>query len=293
MAVLDKLAKEFEPPAPRVLTLDERTNAYIEKLKADKANEFGAVIDVKVDDFDGPLDLLLHLIKQARVSIEDVFLSRITEQYLRILETLESTDLDNASEFISIAAILMEVKSKALLPKNEFEIDDSTDSKRELIQRLEEYKLFKEVSEKMKANETVGFFYKSPDPTNLETVEILKDMTSDGLFKALQKLFLRLEKKPLPKASRAITKDRFTVPQKMSHIREVVAVKQEVNFTELFDEDYSKVEIITSFQALLELLKIQEIYAIQKDTFEDILIKKREVEDREEMTGEELMITSE
>jgi len=288
MAAIDKLAKEFDAPPPPVLVIDERTTAYIEKVKLDPTREFNGPLDIKLDEFDGPLDLLLFLVKQAKVSIEDVFISKITDQYLAVIEGLENTDLDKASEFISIAAVLIEVKSKALLPKNEFEVDTGNDSRRELIQRLEEYKLFKDISAKMKAIETVGYFYKNPDPTSLDEVEVLKDMTPDGLLKALQKLFLRLDRKPTLSAPRSIVKDRFTVPQKMSHIREIVEVQQEVNFLELFDDDYSKLEIITSFQALLELLKMQEIYVRQQEVFDDIIIRKREMESREEVEGEEL-----
>ncbi|MCL2847334.1 MAG: segregation/condensation protein A [Firmicutes bacterium] len=289
MPAIDRLAKEFDAPPPPTLTIDERTNAYIEKLKLDITREFTGPMEVKIDDFDGSLDLLLFLVKQAKVSIEDIFISKITDQYLALIEGLENTDLDKASDFISIAAVLIEIKSKALLPKSEFEIDNTDNTKRELIQRLEEYKLFKEASEKMKAQEAVGFFYKAPDPTSLDEVEILKDMTPDGLIKALQKLFLRLEKKPVPSAPRSIIKDRFTIPQKMSHIRDIIEIHKQVIFSELFDEDYSKLEIITSFQALLELLKMQEIYVMQEETFSDIIVSKREAEDREEFDENEII----
>jgi len=276
MGVLERLSKEFEAPPSPSLTLDERTNAYIEKLKQERAVEFSGPLEIVLDDFDGPLDLLLYLVKQSKVSIEDIFISKITDQYLSVLQDIGSIDLEKASEFISIAAILIEVKSKALLPRNEFEVEDVNTAKRDLIQKLEEYKMFKEISEKMKAIETIGYFYKAPDPQNANEVEVLKDMTSDGLLKALQKLFMRLDKRPVPTAAKSIVKDRFTVAEKMNHIRIVLQDKPEIYFTDLFDDDYSKVEIITSFQSLLELLKLQEARVFQEDVFADIKILKRE-----------------
>jgi len=282
MGVLKKLQLDFELPPNRELVIDERTNAYIEKLRADAEREFVGPLDVQIDDFEGPLDLLLYLVKQARVDIKDVFVSRITDQFLALIEGLEKVDLEKASEFIAIAAVFIEVKSKALLPVSEFELPQDTDDKKELIRKLEEYKLFKEASEKMKSQETVGMFYKNPEPQSGETIEVLKDMTTLGLLKAMHKLFHRLEQRPVPSTPRQIAMDRFTVADKMGHIRDIMAVRQEVNFFELFDSDYSKLEIITTFQALLELLKMQQIYAEQPETFSDIVIKKRTPESGEE-----------
>jgi len=286
MAVLKKsLQLDFELPPPRELNIDERTNAYIEKLRADVEKEFMGPLDVKIDDFEGPLDLLLYLVKQARVDIQDIFVSKITDQFLTLVEGLEKVDIEKASEFIAIAAVLIEIKSKALLPVSEYELPQETDSKKELIRKLEEYKLFKEASEKMKVNETVGMFYKGPEPQSGEVIEVLKDMTTLGLLKAMQKLFHRLENRPAPSTPRQIALDRFTVADKIGHIRDIMAMREDVNFFDLFDSDYSKLEIITTFQALLELLKMQQIYAEQPDTFSDILIKRRVPEINEEAAG--------
>jgi len=278
MAVLKKIELEFDLPQPRELLIDERTCAYIEKLKSDTTKEFLGPFDIKIDDFEGPLDLLLHLVKQTRVNIEDIFVSRITDQYLSLMRDIENENLEKASEFIEIAAILIEVKSKALLPKSEFEPIVENDSKKELIRRLEEYKLFKEAGEKMKQQETVGMFYKQPEPQSHDTIEILRDMTTQGLMKAMQKLFLRLEQRPQPTAARNITLDRFTVADKIGQIKDIISVREEVNFFELFDSDYSKSEIINTFQALLELLKMQSVYAYQPEIFGDIAIKRKEQE---------------
>ena len=270
-----KKIAEFEMPKPRVLSLDERTSAYIEKLMSDGAESFAGPLNVHIDDFEGPLDLLLFMVKASRISIEDIFVSRITDQYLALMTGLSEINLEKASEFIEIAAILIEIKSKALLPKPETEQPDENDAKKELIRRLEEYKLYKEAGEKMKRQETVGIFFKSADPSVNDPQIILRDMTMDGLISAMQKLFLKMEQRGAPPLPRKITLDRFTVADKIGHIIDIMLLREEVAFHELFDADYTKSEIITTFQALLELLKLQKVYAEQDEIFGEIMIKRR------------------
>ncbi|MCL2796566.1 MAG: segregation/condensation protein A [Firmicutes bacterium] len=282
MGVVVKKIAEFELPKPRTLSLDERTSAYIEKLKTDRAEEFDGPLDVKIDDFDGPLDLLLFMVKAARIDIEDIFVSKITEQYLALMQDLAETDLEKASEFIETAAILIEIKSKALLPKPEAEIPDENDAKRELIRRLEEYKLFKEAGEKMKLQETVGLFFRPPDPSVGDPQIILRDMTMEGMIGAMQKLFLKMEQRGFSAPPRKIVLDRFTVADKMGHIRDILLIREEVGFTELFESDYTKSEIITTFQALLELLKMQACLAAQDEIFGEIIIRRRAADDDNE-----------
>ena len=276
-----KKIAEFEIPQPRPLVIDEKVGAYIEKLKAEP-NEFNGPLDIKIDDFEGPLDLLLHLVKLAKISIEDIFVSKITEQYLLMMQSITETDLEKASEFIEIAAILIEIKSKSLLPKPELEIPDENDSKKELIRRLEEYKLYKQAGEKMKDIETVGIFYKEPDSTATDPHVVLRDMTMEGLLSAMQKLLFKMETRATFTPPRKITLDRFTVADKVGHIRDIMMFREEVNFVELFEADYTKSEIITTFQALLELLKMQAVYADQVETFGDIIIKRREQDESEQ-----------
>jgi segregation and condensation protein A len=212
-------------------------------------------------------------VKAAKIRIEDIFISKITEQYLSYMDQLRNIDLERASEFIEVAAILIEIKSKALLPGKEDDAEDNS-AKRELIQRIEEYKLFKEACAKLKEHEAVGAFYKEPDASVGETRIILKDMNMDGLKRALQKLFLKIEQKALAAPERRITLDRFTVAEKITHIKDALLFRDSVSFFELFDADYSKSEIITTFQALLELLKMQFIKAEQLEIFGDIILKK-------------------
>lgn len=260
-------------PVFHELKIDEKVGNYIDKYMSESDVETS--INVKVDDFDGPLDLLLHLVKTARINIEDIFVSKITDQYLTIIADLGSADLEKASEFIEIASILIEIKSKALLPRPEV-VEDEKDPQKELIRRIEEYKLYKEACTKLKEQEAVGMYFKDPDSKVGDSRIILKDMTMDGLVKAMQKLFLKLENKPQPEKERKIALDRFTVADKITSIRDIVLVKDEVNFFELFDSDYTKTEIISTFQAILELLKMQIVVAVQQEIYGDINIRRKE-----------------
>lgn len=229
----------------------------------------------KLGSFEGPLDLLLDLVRKAKIDIHDIFVSEITEQYMAYMSDLKDMDLDKASEFIEVAALLLEIKSKALLPKeNEDAAEDENDPKKDLIRRLEEYKLYKEASLKMKEMETVGIHFRPPDPSVGDVKFVLKDMNMDGLMKALQKLLLKLDKKAKSPTERKITMDRFTVSDIVSKIKDVMLLRDSVSFYDLFEEDYTKSEIITTFQALLELLKMQVVRVEQQNTFGEIILHK-------------------
>lgn len=244
-------------------------NEYISKLK--DTNDYSDSYNIKIEKFEGPIHLLLQLVKLAKIKIQDIFISKITEQYLSYMEQIDRLDMEKAAGFIEIATILIEIKSKSLLPLNPEEIEDNS-AKKELIQRIEEYKIYKEASEKMKESETVGIYFKEPDNTVGDPRIVLKDMTMDGLTKALQKLFLKLEKQAIVAPQRKITLDRFTVADKISHIKDTMLFREEISFFELFEADYSRSEIITTFQALLELLKLQFAKARQEELFGNIQI---------------------
>ncbi|MCL2862296.1 MAG: segregation/condensation protein A [Firmicutes bacterium] len=259
-----------------VISVDEakraqRLEEYIQKLKDE--GEFEAH-EIKLDQFDGPIDLLLHLVKVEKIKIEDIFMSNITEQYLSYMEQTSELDLEKASEFLIVATQLIEIKSRSLLP-SEKDIEETNSAKRELIQKIEEYSLLKDAFEQMKEKEVVGAFFKESDLSLLGDPEvILKDMNKDGLMNALRKLFVKLEKKSLLITERKITLDRFTVSDKIAQIKQVITEKNRVQFSELFDSDHTKSEIINTFLALLELLKLQFVMVHQEDAFQDIMIKK-------------------
>lgn len=231
----------------------------------------------KLDNFDGPLDLLLHLIKMAKVDIRDIFVSKITEQYMQYMDDIDNIDIEKAADFISMAATLLEIKSKKLLPKPAEEVVDEEDPEQRLIRQIEEYKLFKEASEKLKELEDVDRLYKKPDDSVGDYRYQLPDQLDLNL---LTQAFYNLLQKQTIKAQeiteRKIVKDRFTVAQKISQIKDDLITKKHFKFSELFEDDYSKSEIINTFLALLELLKGQFITATQTATYGDIEIFKKE-----------------
>ncbi|MCL2370185.1 MAG: segregation/condensation protein A [Firmicutes bacterium] len=228
---------------------------------------------VKLSAFEGPLDLLLHLIKVAKIEIKDIFVSQITEQYLELMQDISALDLNSASEFIEMAAYLIEIKSKALLPKITDEVASTDDPQKELIHRLEEYKLFKEATEVLQPLEAVDKFYRPPDPSLNKGNFVLGDMTMDGLVNALSKMLANLERRATVLASRKIVLDRFSVSEKIGHIKDYLMFRKTAQFTDLFEDDYTKSEIITTFQALLELLKSQIVQVIQQEVYGAIDIK--------------------
>lgn len=231
---------------------------------------------VKLDMFEGPLDLLLHLIKRAKIRICDIYVSDITRQFLEFIEEdIDNVDLDKASEFLGMAAYLLEIKAKALLPKPEVQKDDSEeDDGSELIRRLEEYELYKKEMDKLKELETVGVRFREPDITVGDERTVLKDMTMEGLFAALKKLYEKAERRSLDTTPKEIVRDPFTVEEKQEFIVESLNEKKQMRFADLFGEEPTVNEIITTFQALLELMKLQFLTAEQTEVFGEIdLIK--------------------
>ena len=240
--------------------------------------DIDSTLKFKLDQFEGPLDLLYHLIKVAKIDIRDIFISQITEQYLEMMKDLDGIEMEKAADFTLMAATLLEIKSNKLLPKPQLEEDGEVeDPEEKLYRQLEEYKLFKEASEKLKPLEDIGKFYKKPDDSAGEyRYELPEKLDVDALINAFSNLLHRVSARAEQMAERKIEKDRFTVAEKMAQIKDGLLVKPRFKFNELFEQDYSKSEIINTFLALLELLKTQIIRVQQQGTFEEIEIIKRE-----------------
>ena len=248
--------------------------------------EFESVVDysTKLDNFEGPLDLLLYLIKEAKIEIREIFVSKVTEQFLQYMEGVAELDIDKAGEYLKMAATLLEIKSKALLPVDE-EIIPEDDPAEMLYRRIEEYKLIKEASEKLKETENVDRFYKAPDDSVGDVKIVYTEFNLDGLISAFSKLLMRVDdKKRQENTLKEIPKEVFTVKDKVQHIRTTLLERKEMSFFEMFTENTTKNELITTFQAMLELLKLQYIAVEQQNMFDDITIKLRD--DRNEELGE-------
>ncbi len=266
-----------------------------EKLTVNSVKNFETEVDYTtvLENFEGPLDLLLYLIKQEEIEIKDIFVSQVTEQFLSYMKGLPYLDLDKASEYLDIAATIIDIKARSLLPPpdDEFEdyfdgddpLDTGYDPKQDLIHALEEY----QTAKKLKERETIGYIFKEPDKEFSAVQVQYTDMTLDGLMKAFAKMMLRREsqKRDAPKA-REIPKDTFTVRDKIKHIRSTVAAKEAMQFEELFSEEASTPEIVTTFQALLELLKHQFVLVEQEELFSKIIIKKNPNRSEDEEIGE-------
>lgn len=233
----------------------------------------------KLDNFEGPLDLLLHLIKEAKLDISTVKLADITEQYLEYMQDIKNVDMDKASEFITVAATLIEIKSKSMLPVEQEVVDDEEDDEALLLRRLREYELFKETGKELKSIEDVNKFYREPGKETEKVKIIVKDMVLDQLLDAFAKLLTReeLKKAVENEQPKKIVKDRFTVAEKIISIRNFAKERKRFEFEELFDDQMTKSELINTFLALLELLKLQTVKVIQSGAFGNIVITANEV----------------
>ena len=247
-----------------------------------KYGDFESDVDYTtvLDDFEGPLDLLLHLINTAKINIEDVFVSQVTEQFLSYIEymkTQPSRDVDKESEYLQMAAQIIYIKSKSMLPPVDMPEED-TDliaEQQAFIEQLKqrEYELIKEETPKLKELETVGYYYKEMDREFSKVKVVYKDFTVSALLEAFAKLMLKNESLAHEKENiREIPKDSFTVEEKVNFIRDTLVSRGTIKFEELFS-NYSKNEIITTFQAMLEMLKHQYIMVEQTLTFGEIDIK--------------------
>jgi segregation and condensation protein A len=231
-------------------------------------------VRIHITDFEGPLDLLLHLIRENKLDIKTVKLAEVTGQYLAFMSGLDSLDLDLASEFIEVGATLIEIKGKQILPSGDEEKLDAEEMERRLLQQIEEYKLLKEASEKLKVIENVDRFYKEPAKLKTEYKFVLDNLNMDALVAAFQKMMFRVERNAPMIIETQIKLDRFTVADKIKSVRVMLGFCDSVNFFDLFPADYTKGEIINTFLALLELLKRQEVRAVQESRFADICIVK-------------------
>ena len=236
---------------------------------------------VQLRDFEGPLDLLLHLIGRAKVRIEDIFVSEITEQYLASIQDLSGLDMDAASEFLQMAATLMEIKSRALLPKPPKD-DEEEDPKAELLRRLEEYRQIKEAGKALRLYEGEAAAMVSRLPMELiedARVELAR-VSLSALQEALLRVLLRAEhSEAAPPPPRQIPRDDFTIGECMLRVLHRVLVYGRVEFSELFPADATRDEIVTTFLALLELLKANRVTLRQEDIYAPIVIEKGEEEE--------------
>ena len=234
---------------------------------------------VKLDVFEGPLDLLLYLIKRDEVDIYDISIERITKQYLAYLEAFQVLNIELAGEFIVMAANLLYIKSRTLLPVDQQMADEEAeeeDPRFELIRQLIEYKKFKEAAASLRDQEALreNLFPRSPVTPELAPQETLlvEEVGIFDLIHAFQKILKRLEKKP--ENLREIFAENFTVSDKIDHVLRVMQVGVSLKFEELFADAASRTEIVVTFLAMLELIRLKQLRVRQEAHFGEIWIDR-------------------
>ena len=239
-------------------------------------------LSVKLTDFEGPLDLLLHLVKENKIEIEEIFLSEVTEQFMAFMNELDTLDVDKAGEYMAMVATLMEIKSRKLLPVMP-ELDKGEEAPEQiLIRQLQEYNMLKEASGKLKEIESVDRLYKDPSDALKEVRYVAKDMSLDNLLDAFAHMLSKIEVKKLDRLQpKQIKKDSFSVAEKMNFITNILLENERILFSELFDERITLNEVVVTFSAMLELIKLQKIKVTQTSAFEDIAIVRTD-----ELNGE-------
>lgn len=232
-----------------------------------------------INEFEGPLDLLLHLIKENDIDIYDIKIEEVTKQYLDYIKAMKELNLSIASEYLVMASELIEIKSKMLLPKKEVKEEDDyeEDPKELLIQRLLNYKKYKEVTNEFKELEETRKQVFTKEPSNLSYYAINEENNDDvsltDLMDAINNLLKRKElEKPI---ETKITKKELSVTERVNKIRSILKCKKEVNFDELFDVQ-TKEEVIVSFLSILEMVKKNEITLTQDKNFNAIKVTLKE-----------------
>jgi len=238
-------------------------------------------VTIKLARFEGPLDLLLHLIKRDEIDIYDIPISHITQQYLAYIELMRALDLDVAGEFLVMAATLMRIKAKMLLPLPAIgEEEEEGDPREELVQRLVEYRQFKEAASTLKLREEDRrqLFERGMVPGDDEMGPL--PLAPASLFDLLDALNRVMSRVPEP-AVYEVQGEIYGVEEKMSLIATMVAERGKVSFTELLLRCRVRAEMIVTFMALLELIKLGQVWVVQSANFADITLMARAEEGSE------------
>lgn len=248
-------------------------------------------ISVKLEAFEGPLDLLLHLIDKNKVDIYDIPIVEITAQYLDYIKQMETEDMNVMSEFLLMAATLVDIKCRMLLPKEVNEEGEEEDPRAELVQKLLEYKMYKYMSYELRDRQMDAgrnLFrdqnlppevaqYKRP----IDYEELIGDQTLAKLNDIFKSLIRRQEDKVDPIRSKYgnIEKDEVDLDAKTSYVEDYVRSHKTFSFRKLLEKQGNKMEIIVTFLVILEMMKIGKVTIVQEDIFDDIIITSNEVQE--------------
>ncbi|MCR5430609.1 MAG: segregation/condensation protein A [Eubacterium sp.] len=241
-------------------------------------------LEFKLQVFEGPLDLLLHLIEKNKIDIYDIPIVEITDQYLEYVNQMPKEDLDMASEFLLMAATLIDIKSRMLLPKEVDEEGNEIDPRAELVEKLIEYKMYKHAAQELRDMQVYAgkSLYKEEtlpkevkkyrQPVDLD--KLLKDVDLSKLNEIFQMVLKRQVDKIDPVRSKfgKIEMEEVSLPEKIDFVSHTIKTKKKCSFKQLLESASSKIEVVVSFLAILELIKVGEIEVRQENTFDDIYI---------------------
>lgn len=243
-------------------------------------------LNVKLQVFEGPLDLLLHLLEKNKVNIYDIPIVEITNQYMEYIGEMKRQDLNIVSEFLVMAATLLDIKSRMLLPKEELE-EEEEDPRAELVQKLLEYKMYKCMSYELKDRQIDAqkVLFKVPtiprevsqyeEPVDLQ--ELMADITLKRLNDIFKSVMRKREDKVDPIRSRfgRIEKEEVSLEERMSYLEQYALTHRSFSFRGLLEAQSSKMEIIVTFLSILELMKVGKIQISQEHIFDDILVESK------------------
>lgn len=241
-------------------------------------------IPVKLEVFEGPLDLLLHLIEKNKVDIYDIPIVEITAQYLEYIQKMQTEDMNVMSEFLVMAATLLDIKCRMLLPKEVNEEGEEEDPRAELVQKLLEYKMYKYMSYELKDRQVDAahtLFKVKTLPKEIEEYKPPVDyeaLLGDADLNKLQNLFKTVMRRqedkidPVRSTFGNIEKDEIDMEKKAFYIEEYIVSHKTFSFRQLLERQHSKMEIIVTFLVMLELMKLGKVSIVQEDTFDDIII---------------------
>lgn len=239
----------------------------------------GEELNLTLGEFAGPMDLLLYLIRQEQVNIYDIPIARITDEYLRYLKLMRELDIAVAGEFLVMAATLIEIKSKMLLPRDPLAVDeeDEADPRKELIDRLLEHQKYKAAAEMLWSRATVeqAIYTRAPIETDKSNPEI-----KVGIFDLLT-TFQKILARHKEEIQLEIEREEMTMAEMFERLNGLVSTQKEVNLRIFFEQAQTKKELVLAFLSVLELVRVAQISLFQKETFGDIIASKREATETE------------
>ncbi len=245
-------------------------------------------ISVKINVFEGPLDLLLHLIEKNKIDIYDIPIVEITDQYMEYIHGMETEDLGTMSEFLVMAATLLDIKCKMLLPREVNEEGQEEDPREELVQKLLEYKMYKYMSYELKdkLDGAAGVFYKKATIPGevlkyrepVDPKELLASLTLEKLNQIYKSILKKQEAKIDPIRSKfgTIEKEEVSLSDKMLEMKEYAAAHHRFSFRKLLEGQTSRIQVIVTFLSILELMKMGYIHVEQEALFDDIQVEVQE-----------------